>query len=261
VAHYDGLVGLAAAFGSHLSWNDRNLVTVTSDGTVRQLLYNPNRPRMERVIDANNGVISVAMDQNHFFTASSDGRLRDILFANGQVKELGVIPGIDRVAADGFDWSNLVYSLKVGSVHKYLWQLAPLPPSPAMPPVAPVAPVATVAKEATFTFYLRRQPVWDGPVPYAAVFPELPIVGNVVRIANPNAFTIDIVKGGHSTTECFTNPSSAVRLSPKGSTTSKDLQDIYSSASPSLPVSVSACIENGANVPDLVPLTVTYTYK
>lgn len=112
----------------------------------------------------------------------------------------------------------------------------------------------------TYTFYLARQLIWEGPVPYTSVFGQ-GINGFMVQFMNPNPFPIAIVKAGHSSTECFSDPNTTVILKTNAVTTPQDVQSIYGVQKPVFPIPIIACIYAGGKVPDRVPLTITYTYK
>jgi hypothetical protein len=131
----------------------------------------------------------------------------------------------------------------------------PTPPRPPPPPPPPPPP-----QETTYAFYLNRQQVWQGPIPYAGVFGQ-GINGKLKSSINPNPFRIGLLLPGHFTSEFFTNPSAAVVLPPGARTSAQNLASIYGSASPVLPVSIVAGIEAGAAVIDLLRVDINYTYQ
>lgn len=114
-----------------------------------------------------------------------------------------------------------------------------------------------------YSFNLRRQQVNQGPIPYVGSFggQPLPIYGNLLQIQNSNAFRIGLPLAGHNSSECFGNPSAVLTLAPGSKTTPQDLKSVYGQTTPALPVVIIACIENGTAVPDLLPITLTYTHS
>jgi hypothetical protein len=114
--------------------------------------------------------------------------------------------------------------------------------------------------ETTYAFYLNREPVWEGPIPYTGVFGQ-GIIGKLISIINPNPFRVGLLLPGHSTSELFSNPKAARVLQPGGSTTPQDQGAIFGSSSPSLPITIVAGIEAGAAVPDRVRLDIHYSYQ
>src|SRR5712691_6104164 len=51
-----GIVNMAATFGSCSNWDDRQAIMVVGDGKVYQLLYHPMRGKSESLVDQNNDV-------------------------------------------------------------------------------------------------------------------------------------------------------------------------------------------------------------
>jgi len=119
------------------------------------------------------------------------------------------------------------------------------------------------SKTDTYTFNLARQQVYQGPIPYASIFGgrPLPIYGNLIQIRNPNAFRIGLLLAGHNSSECFSNPNAVLVLSSGSKTTPENMKSIYGQTTPSLPVTIAACVESGATVLDSLPVTLTYTHE
>lgn len=117
----------------------------------------------------------------------------------------------------------------------------------------------------TFSLVLVPQPLaGEGPRPFRGKFPaDGVLVGTLNSLTNTNSFRIGIVKPGHNTGECFTDPAATVVLNPNATTTSQDLKDIFGTPTPTfsstVPLTITACVEGGAN-PGEVRVNVTYTH-
>ncbi len=108
------------------------------------------------------------------------------------------------------------------------------------------------------------------PVPYATTFPSFGTIdGNLIKVQNPtpnpfnsNPVTLAFLKPGHSSLECNT-ASSIIVLTPGSVMSSGDMQTLFGSSTPKLPVLFLACISTpqAPITPDFVSLDVTYTHK
>lgn len=110
-----------------------------------------------------------------------------------------------------------------------------------------------------YGFFLSRQQVFEGPIPYAGIFGQ-GINGHLDQITNPNGFRIGLILPGHTTKECFSDPKAVIVLGPNAGTTSQNLMALYGASHPALPISILACIEAGSGVLDWVQVNITYTY-
>lgn len=106
---------------------------------------------------------------------------------------------------------------------------------------------------------LLPQPLWEGPVPYVGTM--LPVVGGVLKsIQNANSpFKANngmyLVKAGHGSGECATNPQAIIPLA-QGQSTS-DMVALFGSTDMSNGVPILAC---SAAAGDLQPMFVNVTY-
>jgi hypothetical protein len=113
----------------------------------------------------------------------------------------------------------------------------------------------------TKTVWLYPQEVWQGPVPYVGTFPAGTINGHLQSVRFPGqtaASGLYLVKLGHSTAECG-NIDAVVPLLPNQSTTQSNLQSLYGSTTPVLPVTFVACV-GASETPGSVFITVTYDF-
>ena len=130
--------------------------------------------------------------------------------------------------------------------------LTPLPPfnhsTPSHPPV-----------DTTISVNLPAIQAGEGPAVFGESWPPLPgTVGTLVKLRNPNQFSLDLLKLGRPSANCFSDPSSVVHLGPGQATT--DMQSLYNNPKPPLPVGILTCIENAASLPLIVPIEVTYEH-
>jgi hypothetical protein len=107
-------------------------------------------------------------------------------------------------------------------------------------------------KSATYAFYLARREVWEGVIPYSGDF-GAGITGNLVSLTNPGANAL-----GPRSLVLMDATGVRIPLAPGVSTTVSDVKTLYGSASPSLPVRITAAIESG--VFDSIRVDVSYTY-
>lgn len=114
--------------------------------------------------------------------------------------------------------------------------------------------------EETTTVWLTREPIVSGPIPYTGAFPALgnPLDGTLTEIRSPDWNpSLQFVKVGHSTTECGM-PDAVVLLEPGGDLGPDELDGIYGTGTPSLPVSFLACAGPGPLL-DQIPINISYT--
>ena len=124
----------------------------------------------------------------------------------------------------------------------------------ALPPFS-TTPVALVVTSVN----LPRVQTGEGPVAFGELWPPLPgAVGTLVKLKNPNQFSLDLLKLNHPSANCFSDPSSVIHLGPGQSTT--DMQSLYNNPKPPLPEVILTCIENAANIPPNVPIEITYEH-
>lgn len=112
----------------------------------------------------------------------------------------------------------------------------------------------------TFDLNLTRQEVWDGPSPFLGRFPVLGNIpgGTLQGVSlNPAWPALLFVKPGRFTSEC-NNPDAVVRLAPGASLTADEMVELFSSATPSLPLVFIACIEENPVHYNWVPIRLTY---
>jgi len=124
------------------------------------------------------------------------------------------------------------------------------PPEPGSPP-----------EEHNFTVQLLRQIVYEGPVPYVGSFPTggglLP-AGNLIQVRsthwNP---TLYFVKPGKSTADC-NDPDAVIPLNTNSALSSSDMEMLYGSATPRLPIVFLACAAATTPLLDAIPINITY---
>jgi hypothetical protein len=141
----------------------------------------------------------------------------------------------------------------------YLKATAPLDP-PANPPPPPPPPGTTTS---TATAWMQQQSGYPGdnvPIAWWTSFGNGIYAGRLQAIANPtsNWFVIYLLKVGHYSSECA-NADAVVPLAPGASTS--DMQSLYGTSNPLLPVPIVACAGGGRTLPpSTFPISVTYTH-
>jgi hypothetical protein len=119
----------------------------------------------------------------------------------------------------------------------------------------------------TVTEWMDRQPIYQGYIPYTLKFPAFgSIDGQLLEIANirpdidTDPITLLIVLAGRSTGDCG-NANAVVLLPPGKHSTPSDMEKIFGSKTPRLPVSIVSCIGT-PTVKDRPrePITLTYTH-
>jgi hypothetical protein len=117
----------------------------------------------------------------------------------------------------------------------------------------PPSSTPTPTKTATYAFYLAQQPVWEGVIPYSAVF-GVGINGHLVSLTNPAANTFAPGKVG-----LVTPTGATIDLAPGVSTSAADMVTLYGTSSAPLPVVITAIVYTG--VYSSIRIDVTYTYQ
>lgn len=122
-------------------------------------------------------------------------------------------------------------------------------------------------READTRIYLTRRIVFEGNVPYTGSFPALGTVhdGHLLSLELPSdaarsgIVRVSFLRAGESTTDC-TRAGSIVTLEPGQSTSASDLEAIFLTESPPLPIGLLACALASAPV-DRIPIVVRYSYR
>jgi hypothetical protein len=107
----------------------------------------------------------------------------------------------------------------------------------------------------------QAQPIIQGFRPFVARFPAIGSLQGVLKeISNPNSsVTLLFVKAGRNTTECH-KPDAVVALAPGETLKEDDLQKIFNSKTPGLPVYFVACVASAiANSPLAINIRYRYT--
>jgi hypothetical protein len=116
-------------------------------------------------------------------------------------------------------------------------------------------------EEYSFSVNLQRQDVHSGPIPYLGSFPTnggpLP-VGNLtsVRSSHVNP-TLYFVKPGHSTSECE-DSDAVITLEANNEISPDEMETLYGSPTPELPITFLACAGVAANLPNWISINITY---
>jgi hypothetical protein len=112
--------------------------------------------------------------------------------------------------------------------------------------------------DASFSTALRPAdvaPEFEGWLPWLVTFGDLIPDGTLARITNAGWVNVRLVKPGSTTDDC-SDPDAIVMLPPGGTVSAAEVFD----ATPSLPVSVVACVDGGVSPPAQVALTMAYTF-
>jgi hypothetical protein len=120
-------------------------------------------------------------------------------------------------------------------------------------------PPSPSPQEEKYRLLLKPQPVWSGPIPYASTFPEMGHIdnGRLVKITNPNDFAICLLLPGHWSTEGCTSNATII-LGHDQDTTPQNLEKLFGSSNPSLPIRLVA-LKTAGNATDPLPVLITYT--
>lgn len=114
----------------------------------------------------------------------------------------------------------------------------------------------------TYTLYLKSQPSVTLSIPYIGTFPNLGYInGQLVEIKNnpPNTFAICLLLPDHSSSEGCTSNATII-LAPGQATSTTDLEKLFGSSSPRLPITFVALRQaETLPAPELLPVTITYT--
>ncbi len=123
---------------------------------------------------------------------------------------------------------------------------------PATPPPPPPPPT-----EETFSPQLLREQVFEGAVPYGAIFGQGIFAGKLTGLKNPNAFAISFIRANAPNTDCW--GANSVTLASQVRATSADISKLYGSTPPSLPLALRACVNSG--IANAYQVTVMYTHQ
>ena len=106
---------------------------------------------------------------------------------------------------------------------------------------------------------LDIRPPNEGSIWYFWYFPQIGRVNNGVltKIFNPNPNILSIIKIGHGSADCH-NPNAVLVLNSGSST--EDMQSIFNTRTPSLPIWISSCLVSG-EASGTISLVLTYTYQ
>jgi hypothetical protein len=107
----------------------------------------------------------------------------------------------------------------------------------------------------TYTLYLERQQVWQGIIPYMAKFPSSqPPYGTLTGFQNPNLYPLVLASPRDSNVQ--------VQLGINGSSSPVDVDKLYGSETPALPVSIIGVPQiGGGTVFEKIPIVVFYKIK
>jgi hypothetical protein len=126
--------------------------------------------------------------------------------------------------------------------------------------------VAPASVDETAQIQLIIQPVFTGLVGYAAIFPpptfSFPHAAIVRSLKNPNLHAIAIIKYGHSTADA-SNPNNIVVLLPGATTTPAQMNAIFQSATPAVPINIVAIANysSATDLPNVLWITINYTLE
>jgi hypothetical protein len=82
----------------------------------------------------------------------------------------------------------------------------------------------------------------SGYVAYSAQFPPpaTGITGKALALRNPNSYSLAIVKSGYGVADVFVNPDASFMLAAGQQTNSVQMEDIFKSQTPGLPIQILA---------------------
>jgi hypothetical protein len=115
---------------------------------------------------------------------------------------------------------------------------------------------AVQPQNVTYQDYLSAETVYSGPIPYSHLFGYGITSGKLLSITNPNLYAVYLIKPNAPNTDCTS--SNAVGLGAGQTTSSAQIQALYGSTTPALPVVLRAC--PAAQISGYLPINVTYTY-
>jgi hypothetical protein len=113
----------------------------------------------------------------------------------------------------------------------------------------------------TFTMYMQRQEVTQGPVPYKGSFGPFYDGATITNINFPTQYpAVLLVRPQHSTSECYTNPAAVIQVS--GDMTPDQKKAIWGSATPIISgyqtLNFVGCTTSGQLL-NTLPVNITYT--
>lgn len=117
-------------------------------------------------------------------------------------------------------------------------------------------------EEYSFSVNLQRENVYSGPIPYLGSFPTnggpLP-AGNLTSVQSAHVNpTLYFVKPGHATSECE-DSDAVIVLEANNELSSDDMETLYGSPTPELPITFLTCAGATPNLPNWIPINITYT--
>lgn len=118
----------------------------------------------------------------------------------------------------------------------------------------------TEPEDKTFTLQLQRQDIYEGKIPYEGRFPifDSPSNGVLKKVRGANGYPfLRFVKPGHDTGDCD-QPNATVQLNPGEELSTADMQALYGSETPALPIYFYACAGPSTQLYDRIPINLTY---
>jgi hypothetical protein len=154
-----------------------------------------------------------------------------------------------------------------GSAEVGYWACRPCPARVEAAPEPGAGEGRGQIREADRRIYLSREIVREGNVPYIGSFPAIGTVreGRLLSLELPadavrnGIERVSFLRAGESTTDC-TRPRSVVTLEPGQRTSASDLEAIFLTESPALPIGLVACAL-ASTIVDRIPITVRYSYR
>jgi len=116
---------------------------------------------------------------------------------------------------------------------------------------------APLPSEVTTTYrqILPRDTIWDGAVTYAYDFGGNIWQGKLKGLRNPNLYDLSLIGPGSDGNDCW--GSDSVHLTPGATASSADIEKLYDTSTPALPLTLRACASAGVNATEI---DVTYSY-
>jgi hypothetical protein len=153
--------------------------------------------------------------------------------------------------AECTEWWGGFYPRKSSASTSINVQSAPQPPQPPQPPPG--------QQETIYYQVIPRAQIWSGNVPYPYLFGQGISNGKLTGLQNPSPLlTISVVKAGGTNADCWT--SKAVTLGPGQWTTSAQIQMLYGSSQPALPVGILACVQSDS-ILDAIGINIKYLHN
>jgi hypothetical protein len=127
------------------------------------------------------------------------------------------------------------------------------PLGPVAPPPPPPPPPQTV-HQGTFTVILSPHPPFEGDLPIYRHLPRVRSanIGNLHTITNSNQYPIVLVRSSDN--------ARIVTLQPRQTTTADNLNALYGSQMPQLPLTFTVYVGAQLSAPPVSTVTITYSY-